>query len=350
MTTLLQKLTAQAVVNIFETGRVQGDYGRVAVLPDDPGHLTYGRSQTTLASGNLALLLHAYCSAKGRLSEKLAPYLPAFDRRDLRLDRNEKVKALLREAGGDPVMQRVQDEFFDRVFWQPALLSARSLGIGLPLGVNVVYDSWIHGSFRRMVERTRQRHGEVSLMGERGWVEAYVSVRRDWLAGHSNSLLRRTVYRMHTFGELIAQDRWDLSLPLTVRGVLISKQILMPAYPQPVTVSADDESARVLFLSRPRMRGKDVEQLQKALGVAPEDIDGVFGPGTDKAVREFQAAHQLKVDGKVGPATRAVLLARLYSTAEAPSKGLRSSKRRAAAKRQSPRSSGSKRKTSKRTA
>ncbi|MCI0508166.1 MAG: hypothetical protein L0Z73_18980 [Gammaproteobacteria bacterium] len=61
MVTQLQKLTAQAIVNIFETGKVRGDYGKVTLLRGDPGHLTYGRSQTTLASGNLYLLIKDYC-------------------------------------------------------------------------------------------------------------------------------------------------------------------------------------------------------------------------------------------------------------------------------------------------
>lgn len=48
----LQTSTAKAIVNIFETGRLLGNYGSVVVDPKDPGHLTYGRSQTTLASGD----------------------------------------------------------------------------------------------------------------------------------------------------------------------------------------------------------------------------------------------------------------------------------------------------------
>ena len=53
--TKTQKRTAQAIVNIFETGRVHGDYGQVTLLAGDTGHLTYGRAQTTLASANLSL-------------------------------------------------------------------------------------------------------------------------------------------------------------------------------------------------------------------------------------------------------------------------------------------------------
>jgi chitosanase len=55
MLTELQKKTAKAIVNIFETGRPLGDYSKVTLLQGDTGHLTYGRSQTTLASDNLYL-------------------------------------------------------------------------------------------------------------------------------------------------------------------------------------------------------------------------------------------------------------------------------------------------------
>ena len=58
--TEVQKRVSQAIVNIFETGKPGGKYGKVTLLPGDPGHLTYGRSQTTLASGNLYLLIKAY--------------------------------------------------------------------------------------------------------------------------------------------------------------------------------------------------------------------------------------------------------------------------------------------------
>ncbi len=195
MLTKLQKKTAQAIVNIFETGRPLGDYGSVTVISGDTGHLTYGRSQTTLASGNLALLLHAYCEAGGTLSEALRPYLTAFDRRDIKLDNNGKVKALLRQAGDDPVMQRIQDEFFDRIYWTPALKSAENLGAGEPLTVAVIYDSRIHGSYERIRNTTNDQYGTVQDIGEVRWTESYISTRYNWLANHSNKLLNKTLYR-----------------------------------------------------------------------------------------------------------------------------------------------------------
>lgn len=108
---------------------------------------TLSRSQTTLGSGNLALLIHAYCDADGQFSDSLRPYLKAFDRRDIKLDSNEKVKALLREAGNDPVMKKVQDDFFDRIYWEPAIKSADYIGVYRALSITVIYDSKIHGSY-----------------------------------------------------------------------------------------------------------------------------------------------------------------------------------------------------------
>jgi len=75
MITDLNKLSIQAIVNVFETGRAHGDYGKVTLLSGDSGHLTYGRSQTTLASGNLFLLVQAYSEAE---SAQFGDALSAF--------------------------------------------------------------------------------------------------------------------------------------------------------------------------------------------------------------------------------------------------------------------------------
>jgi len=54
---------------------------------------------------------------------------------------------------------------------------------------------------------------------------------------------------------------------------------------------------------RRRMQGDDVARMQKAIGISP--ADGIFGIGTDSAVREWQKANGLVADGIVGPATQA---------------------------------------------
>jgi N-acetylmuramoyl-L-alanine amidase len=47
-------------------------------------------------------------------------------------------------------------------------------------------------------------------------------------------------------------------------------------------------------------RGKDVERIQRAVGVK---ADGIFGSGTKAAVKAYQRRHGLSADGIVGPST-----------------------------------------------
>jgi|SRR5467141_1593509 len=112
MLTDLQKKTAAAIVNVFETGRVLGDFSALATLPGDTGHLSYGRSQVTLGSSSLYRLVLAYCNSSGAASgAQLLTYLERLQQRDFTLDTDTAFRALLRQAGQDSVMQTVQDQF-----------------------------------------------------------------------------------------------------------------------------------------------------------------------------------------------------------------------------------------------
>ena len=305
--TFLQKRAAQAIINIFETGTPGGDYAMVTLLPGDSGHLTYGRAQTTLGSGNLHLLIKAYCdAADASLADQLAPFLDRLQSIDLSLDHDFEFRSLLAHAGTDPVMQEVQDAFFDRLYWTPAEVAARNLGLGDPLALAVVYDSKVHGSWVRIRDRVIERHGRPGSVGQRGWIHRYISARRSWLAGHSNRLLQRTVYRMDAFSTLMDAGNWPLSLPFSVRGQLISADVLGAA---PVRVTAEDTAQRTLKLTNPPMSGNDVEALQRALADRgwAINIDGVYDEGTRRCVTQFQDESGLVADGIAGPATLSAL-------------------------------------------
>jgi len=308
MLTDLQKKTAKAVVNIFETGSAQGNYGGVTLIAGDTGHLTYGRSQTTLASGNLYLLIKAYCAAAGaQFASALNPYLPPLAARDTTLDTDMTFRGLLHAAGGDPVMQQVQDQFFDRVYWNPSVQDATNSAVNSALGTNVVYDSHIQGAWTTIRNLTDAAHGQASQIGEQAWISAYVNERRKWLANHPNPALHPTVYRMDAFIQLINNGSWGLPLPLTVRGVLITEDILSATSPTRPSAYTLDEGT--LQLQTPPLQGDNVRALQQALVNAGFSlaVDGVLGASTDAAVRLFQQQKGLTIDGIVGPATRSAL-------------------------------------------
>jgi hypothetical protein len=70
-----------------------------------------------------------------------------------------------------------------------------------------------------------------------------------------------------------------------------------------------DEKPRVLRLSRPMVEGSDLLKLEEAVkkGGFAVSSDGVFGVGTDKAVKEFQQKKSLTADGIVDSKTLALM-------------------------------------------
>jgi len=296
--TELQQATIEAIVNVFETGRVSGDYSAVVVLKGDSGHLSYGRSQATLGSGNLHRLLDDYCKEpSAKFSAELRPMLSRFQQRDTLLDTDTQIRDLLKRAAReDPTMRAIQDRFFTANYFAPAAREAEAFGVVLPLGQAVVYDSHIHGGWNRL----RDRIGPVGSLGVPEWTKRYVELRRTWLLSLKPPL-PNTVYRMDSFAALMDRNNWDLALPLTVHGVTITEDALKR---EPAT----DRNGRMLRLRTPYLRGDDVKAVQAALsrnGLATTE-DGIYGPFTDALVRMWQASKNIDEIG-VGSKTRASL-------------------------------------------
>ncbi|MFZ0930712.1 MAG: peptidoglycan-binding protein [Syntrophobacteraceae bacterium] len=308
----LQKRTAKAIVNIFETGHVRGDYGAVTVLKGDSGHLTYGRSQTTLGSGNLFLLIKAYCErSDARYAADLDSYLTRLHARDVTLDKDLDLRELLREAGrNDSAMKAEQDRFFDVNYFDPACKASLARDINSPLGQTVVYDSFIQGGFAKVTTRVPEKIGADGI-DERQWIGKYVSARKQWLLSLSPPL-PDTVYRMDSFAQLIKATAWDLPLPLTVRSCIISEETLddpAPVVRASAVDPADPCAPDILYLKTPYMQGPAVRTLQETLNTHGfvNNMDGVFGPFTNALVKQFQKSKQLRADGVVGPQTYAAL-------------------------------------------
>jgi N-acetylmuramoyl-L-alanine amidase len=67
---------------------------------------------------------------------------------------------------------------------------------------------------------------------------------------------------------------------------------------------------RLLYLRTPMLRGDDVEALQRRLGALGFDagrVDGILGPDTEQALRQFQRNAGLTTDGVCGAEVRAAL-------------------------------------------
>lgn len=310
----IQKKTCLAIVNVFESGSIKGNYGAVTVLKGDSGHLTYGRSQTTLGSGNLYPLLKAYCDAPDAMhASELKPYLNRIAAKDFTLDGDAMLKSILREAGQDPAMQREQDDFFERAFYQPSVAAALAAGLQQPLSHTVVYDSHIQGGWGNISKQVRSAIGPVSdRIPEQQWIAKYVDTRNAYLAA-AKPPLPSTTYRMQAFQALMQQGNWLLTLPLKVHGVSISGASFSAEPTQPVVRVAVPEpeidSFPVLTPKLPYATGAQVLTLQKRLNAAgfTNSEDQVYGPFTQVLVKHFQQGKGLKPDAVVGPQTWALL-------------------------------------------
>jgi chitosanase len=246
----------------------------------------------------------------------LVPLLPRFRAKDVTLDFDHGVRTLLEQAGDDPVMQKAQDDYLDRHYWQTALQAATACRLTKALSVAVVYDSHIQGGFARIRDRVPAGPSVTPTCNEDAWISAYIEARRQWL-NSCDDPLPKTVYRVGEFAKLVGVNP-DLDLPFTIRGVVINEDVLgfEDTGAVPSRVPEPSTTRPILQLTRPYMHSDDVKALQSALlqqGFSG-DTDGVFGPMTAVLVRQFQAKRGLTADGVVGPTTWQALEVRAAAT------------------------------------
>lgn len=244
-----QRLICDRVINVFETGTVNGKYGAISIYNDGPGQIrqiTYGRSQTT-EYGNLSKLVQMYVDAQGAYADILHPYLPKIGK--IALVDDDSFKSALRKAGNeDPIMRTTQDRFFDKLYFQPALQWAIANGFTLPLSMLVIYDSFIHsGRVRKQLSDRFPEKTPVNGGKEKIWLKQYVETRNEWLRTHKNPEVRPSAYRTRDFLREIKTGNWKLEqqpflangTPVTddggipIAGNVEAGKISMPASVQP---------------------------------------------------------------------------------------------------------------------
>lgn len=222
------KKKIQDIVSVFETSSTKPLYDILVCLPDGPGgirQITYGKHQTT-EYGNLNALIKKYCETAGaRYAKDLQNYLQFIGKHDHPLADNLPFKQLLKLAGTDYVMHQVQDEFFDRYYWDPAVNFFETNRFSLALSMAVIYDSYIHSGGvpswlrKRFTEKTPVNGGN-----EKEWISEYVYTRDNWLEHHEDKVLRNTDYRTDCWIEQIHTNNWDLKQPVTCKFNLSDKK------------------------------------------------------------------------------------------------------------------------------
>jgi chitosanase len=214
----LTKRKIWSIVNCVETGTPYFAYDQITILPDGPNNIECVTLSVgfTEFGGNLKKVVQRYVDKKGKYANRFVPYLNRIGKMpSLSKDKNF-IDALVISSKNDKLMRNAQDEIFEEVYFQPALKWAATEGIETPLGILVVYDSFLHsGSIftflrNRFTEKTPANGGS-----EKRWISQYVDARQNWLSNHSNKPVRNSAYRTRTYQQLIKKENWDLVGPVT---------------------------------------------------------------------------------------------------------------------------------------
>jgi chitosanase len=216
------------ILSVAETGEPEWNPSSVYIYSDD-NRFDPPRKQVTLSigyseGGNLKKLLQHYIDLGGAFGAEFAPYLPTMGSGPS-LHSDSDFIALLKEIGKkDPLMTRAQKEMFDKLYLGPAFSWAAKFGFALPLSYLVIADSFLHSG--SMLEFLMQRFPDKKPSDggdSKAWIKAYTETRRDWLANHSNKLLRNTVYRCDCFLQQIKDDNWNLEqTPVVMHGTPVT--------------------------------------------------------------------------------------------------------------------------------
>ena len=232
---------ASAIVNIFETGKPQGNYSAIAVLNDGAG-VSYGIKQFTHRSGSLLQVVEKYLATDASAGrETLQARLPILRRSTkLAIDTlagDARFKEALKSAAATDEMRSAQDVIATERYMKAAIDECEAFGFTLPLSLAVVYDSIVHGSWRTLAEHL----GKVR--DEKTWIKRYVEHRHEWLKGIAR--LRTTTYRTSFFLKEIARGNWQLELPMNVHGHLLKTSDLQQPVETPPTIQPEpDQKSR----------------------------------------------------------------------------------------------------------
>ena len=134
----------------------------------------------------------------------------------------------------------------------------------------------------------------------------------DITQGESGDLVLQLSDYLFRLGYLpAAKNSFDDAVAQAVKAFQQARGLTISGVVDAITLRSLEEARwklgdRTISLITPAMRGDDVAQLQSQLsemGFNCGRVDGIFGPQTESALKEFQKSVGVKVDGRCGPAT-----------------------------------------------
>ena len=274
-------------INDRDTSGIRASFN--GLLQDAPG------DSTAIANGLSQQLIH-------QLNLVLTDALLSCD--DLNIDPGEAAFALLQPPAKQALQRAIQDRGVKMVINSAYRTIAQQM----------LLFNWLSGisPVAKPGASNHQSGLALDIEDPRGW-DSYL-IRQGWqpLAGdppHFDYVGGGT-QDIRSTAILAFQKLWNINHPTEKIGEdgkfgTQTQDALNRSLANGFAKAPWDDKPRVLKLSRPRMEGSDVLKLQEKLKAAGIDVgvDGEFGLGTDKAVKELQQKKSLTADGIVGSKT-----------------------------------------------
>lgn len=226
-----RRRVAHEMVNVFEYSSTSARYDRCDDLGDGRG-LTCGKIGFTTSSTEVRDVVAAYTeTATGSpLARHLARLRELAERGSASTSGLEGFADDWRHAADDPRFRSVQDAVADRLTYDPALATARRLGIRTPLGVAIFFDAAVqHGTsddpdgLPALISRTDAKaHGApAGGVAEKTWLLAFLDVRRADLRNphdrNSQEVWAQSVDRVDALHGLVEGGEAGLDPPVTLQ-------------------------------------------------------------------------------------------------------------------------------------
>ncbi len=221
------KLRAARIISTFENSTTDIQYDYAENIADGRG-ITAGRAGFTSGTGDLYQVVQRY--AQQRPASALAAFLPALksvNGSDSTAGLDGFPAAWQQTSQTDPLLNQIQDQVADELYFQPAMIRAQQAGVTSALGQLIFWDTIVqHGEgeptedpdgLPAITNEVVAEHGTVAG-NEAAWLADFLSVRRAHLLDPADASTRAawrdSVSRVDALQSILDTGNLELRPPL----------------------------------------------------------------------------------------------------------------------------------------
>lgn len=191
-----QKIIADKIISCFENSTPEIQYSYIENLDDGRGY-TAGRAGFTTATGDLLLVVQLFTDSipDNQFSNMVPILTECAENESEQTEGLENLPEIWKQSCNNSIFISCQDYVADSLYYNPAVVWAKKLGLHYPLSLLAIYDAIIqHGEgddpdgLPALINRTNSKCGGNPKQGikEWKWLETFLDVRKNCLKNPYN--------------------------------------------------------------------------------------------------------------------------------------------------------------------